>query len=346
MSFGPQTGRRRQADAGTRIARLTRRALLTGGCAVAGWIGVSLLGGGAAHAATAHSTGQSPVTAIVNQLPTDKQHGLSGITDLARRTISAHPTKAVHLASIQKSIGDVERRLPKSINDQVDKTTKPITRQVTDQVVTPVSKVATQATRPLTNDNPISQTVSSVQKPVGQLTKVLHRTTTELHLPGITVPTSKSPQTPHLPVVGTPVAHRPVTGGQLARAGRHHATAHRAHRRAVRHLMPTTGGFARVVGHSIPQVATTRSIVPIRAGLQHPRHLRIPAPNAPPAPGGVPALNAGTGGGTSGSGPVGGATVGALDSAAEAGFRALGTVDPTDAGMARCVAQRPSASPD
>jgi hypothetical protein len=340
MSFGSQIGCRHQAAAGTRIARLTRRALLTGGCAAAGWIGVSLLGGGAAHAATAQSADQSPISTIVNQVPADKQAGLSEVTDLAKHAISAHSTRSVHITSIQKSIGEVEHRLPKSISDQLGKTTKPIT----DRVVTPVAKVAKQATAPLATDNPISQTVSSVQKPVRQLTNVLHRTTTELHLPGITAPTAKSP---HLPVAISPIVVHPGSATQqsVRHANRHHATVRHAHRRATQHAVPTAAGLARSAGHSTPRVAAARSVLPVRAAGQRPLHLRIPAPNAPPTPA-VPALNTGTGSGTNGSGSVGGGAVGTLDSAADAGFRALGTVDPTDAGMARCVAQRPSASPD
>jgi hypothetical protein len=347
MSFAPQAARRHQATAGLRIARLTRRALLTGGCAAAGWIGVSLLAGGAAHAATAHPAtahpaDQSPISAIVNQLPTDKQQGLSGITDLAQRTITAHPARSVHLSSIQKSIGDVDHRLPKSISDQLDKATKPLT----DQVVTPVTRAAKQATAPLATDNPISQTVSSVQKPVRQLTNVLHRTTADLHLPGITVPTVTSPQTPHLPVAVSPVALHPASLVQqpTRHATRHHAAARHAHHRATAPAV-STAGPARSAVQSMSQVGPTRFVLPVPSVVRHLQHLRIPAPNAPPAPG-VPAPNTGTGGGSSGSGPVGGSAIGTLDSAADAGFRALGTVDPTDAGMARCVAQRPAASPD
>jgi len=336
MSFGPQIGRRRQADAGSRIVRLTRRALLTGGCAAAGWIGVSLLGGGAAHAATPQSIDQSPITAIVNQLPAGKQQSLSGITDLAQRAISAPSVRSVHLSSIQQSIGDVEQRLPKSINEQLDKATTPIT----DQVVTPIAKVANQATEPLTTADPIGQTIATVQKPVGQL---LHRTTAELHLPGITAPATTTPAAPS-PLAGTPVvrtvaatAHHTVTR-QHAKTGQHRTTA--------RHAGRTAAGPVAMVGHETSHGTADRAVLAVRTAGHHPQHLRIPAPNAPPAPGNVPALNAGTGGGTSGSGSVGGGTVGALDSAAETGFRALGTVDPTDAGMARCVAQRPSTSPD
>lgn len=337
MSFGPQIGRRRQADAGSRIARLTRRALLTGGCAAAGWIGVSLLGGGSAHAATAQPADQSPITAIVSQLPSDNQQSLSGITDLARHTVSTEPVRSVPLSSIRRSIGAVEQRLPKSINKQLDKATSPIT----DQVVAPVTRVAKQAAEPLASDSPISQTISTVQKPVHQL---LHRTSADLHLSGITAPTAKKPATPQLPVVGTPIAQHTRSAHQPT--VRHHAK--RAHRRAtqIRSAPHAAAGPVVTVRHAGPRSTAARSVLPVRATVQHPRHLRIPAPNAPPAPGNVPALNAGAGNGTSGSGSTGGAAVGMLDSAPEAGFRALGTVDPTDAGMARCVAQRPSASPD
>lgn len=336
MSLGPQIGCRRQADAGSRIARLTRRALLAGGCAAAGWIGVSLLGGGVAHAAAPQPASQSPITAIVNQLPAGQQQSLSGITDLAQRAISTDSVRSVHLSSIQRSIGDVEQRLPKSINDQLDKASRPIT----DQVVAPIAKVAKQATDPLASGNPIGQTVATVQKPVGQL---LHRTTADLHLPGITVPSTTIPIS-RVPLVGTPVV-RHATTPMHHQPTRHHAAA--GHHRATTHRAGNlVAGSVAAAGHEMSRATTVRTVLPVPAVGQHSRHLRIPAPNAPPAPSNVPVLNAGTGSGTGGSGSVGGAAVGTLESAAEAGFRALGTVDPTDAGMARCVAQRPSTSPD
>ncbi|HEX3816512.1 MAG TPA: hypothetical protein VHX59_27025 [Mycobacteriales bacterium] len=102
MSFGPERAGRRAASVDSPIARTTRRILLTGGCAFAGWIGASALGG-AAHAATVD--GAAPVSSVLNSVSATSQQIAGGATQ--HRTAPTHDARLsvpTSLAGIHRSV--------------------------------------------------------------------------------------------------------------------------------------------------------------------------------------------------------------------------------------------------
>jgi hypothetical protein len=112
----------------------------------------------------------------------------------------------------------------------------------------------------------------------------------------------------------------------------------------VPHATPTVAGSNRQVAEwNAPTLAGLR-LSHAEPGLPHRQPVNPIAPTAPPAPAG--GASTGSGANANSSGSVGSSAPAALDADADAPLHTLGTVDPTDASMARSVSKRPSTSPD
>jgi len=379
MSFGSSLDDRHVATGDSQLGRLGRRLLVTGGCVAAGWIAASALGG-TAHAATPDSipaaathkvSAQEPITGLLDEVRgAAKRLGQAASSvkpATTHRSITIKHTAHEHprTTTISRSTVDsldaakLNKRLPAAITESLNKL-KPVTdpvaqaakdatthlRSQTDQLTAPIAKTVTKTTDGLKAS--VTTVVQTVDHTVAAVLKPLQHTVADLQLPGLSAPVEARPAPPILaslaPVGGPATLHR--AGTQSADGPPVASAAHRTHARSATGTRPaavtqTRNGYAVAAQ---PATSAAAATAPARPAT-HPSRSRLPGlPAAPGAPNAPLGGNSGTGGGTVNTSGAGAAITHNSDAAAP--LRSLGTVDPTDASMARRVSQRPSTSPD